>query len=128
MGKTFSSWGALEGELQERLAAATEEAVNEIYLDLQQNVRHFYDSPGGSYKRTGNLGQSPRCSFSASGNTAAGEVYLDTGYQYHPSGIDTETIFRYAETGGLLGNGGFWERTEEDAKSHVQDAFRKYFG
>lgn len=128
MGGTFTSWGALEKALQKELAEATEEAVQDVFLDLQLNVSDFYSSPEGRYKRTEQLRNSPKCSVSSSGNTAAGEVWLDTGFRYNPSGRDTETIYGYAENGGLIGKGGFWERTEGNADILVNNAFERHFG
>ncbi len=128
MGGTFTSWGALEKALQKELAEATEEAVQDIYLDLQLNVSDFYSVPEGRYKRTEKLKNSPKCSVSSSGNTAAGEIWLDTGFRYNPSGRNTETIYGYAENGGLIGKGGFWERTERNADILVNNAFERHFG
>ena len=38
---------------------ALEETVEDSYQDLKNNVNHFYDSPEGRYKRTGQLRDSP---------------------------------------------------------------------
>ena len=56
-----------------------------------------------------------------------GEVSLDTGYRYNPSGRDTQTIYNYAENNGLLGNGGFWKKTEEDIEKNIDESFGKRF-
>lgn len=124
MRGTYTSWNALKTALQEELEEAIGEAVQEIYADLQANVSHFYDKPEGRYHRTEKLKNSQKCECLASGNSAIGEVYLDTSFDYTPSGRDTETIFQYAEAGGLIGNGGFWKETQDRAKEHIEDAQR----
>lgn len=128
MGGTFTSWGALKGALQEELAAATREAVDGIFDDARINVGHFYDAPEGRYHRTGQLKNTPMCTAGSSGDSASGAVWLNTGFSYNPSGRSTQEIFSYAENGGLLGNGGFWEKTVSNADSIIDSAFSKHFG
>ena len=128
MGGTFSSWGALKEALQEELAAATAEAIDLIYEDAKENIKDFYSAPGGRYHRTGQLGNSPMCSCVASGDSASGAVWLNTGFSYYPSGRSTQTIFNYAESGGLLGNGGFWAKTVGNADNNINTAFSNHFG
>lgn len=62
-----------------------------------------------------------------SGESVTGEIRLNTAIQYDPSGRDTQTIYGYAESGELLGNGGFWERTVDDIHQNIQEAFGKRF-
>lgn len=45
----------------------------------------------------------------------------------YSSGRDTQTIYGYAESGGLLGNGGFWAKTKEDVKKNIDESFGKRF-
>ena len=128
MGGTFTSWGALEQALQQEVADATREVIDNSMEDLHRNVDRFYGATGGRYMRTGTLRSSPECSFMGGGAVSSGEIRLNTGYTYVPSGRDTKTIYNFAESGGLLGNGGFWRKTEEDTKRNVQEAFSKHFG
>ena len=65
--------------------------------------------------------------FSGGGDSAIGEISLNTSKQYNPSGRETLTIYGYANAGGLLGNGGFWEKTIADVDKNIQDAFGKRF-
>lgn len=109
--------------------SATQEATEQSFQDLQDNVRQFYSVPEGRYHRTKQLMNSPQLKeISFSGDTASGEIEIDTNSpSYNPAGRDTATIYGYAEDGGLLGNGGFWQRTEEKIEKNTQDAFGKHF-
>ena len=128
MGGTFTSWGALEQALQQEVADATREVIDNSMEDLHRNVDRFYGAAGGRYMRTGTLRSSPECSFMGGGAVSSGEIRLNTGYTYVPSGRDTKTIYNFAESGGLLGNGGFWERSKENIEKNIQEAFGKHFG
>ena len=127
MSKTFSSWGALKAALQQELTAAMNETIDKSFQDAQKNVNEFYASGGGRYQRTGQLGNSPEAEMGGGGDSVTGIVRLNTGVYYNPAGRDTQTIFGYAENGGLLGNGGFWSRTEEDIQKNIQESFGKRF-
>ncbi len=114
--------------MQKEMYAALEEATNQSFQDLQENVGNFYDSPEGRYHRTGQLRDSPQLDgISFNGDSAVSQISINTGTQYDPAGRDTATIYGYAEDGGLLGNGGFWQRTEEKIEKNIEDAFGKHF-
>ena len=125
---TFRSWDALKKAIQKEAYAALEEAMDKSYEDAHKNVDNFYNSPEGRYKRTGQLAESVQHEITGGGDNLNGHLWLDTSYPYNPAGRDTQTIYVYAESGGLLGNGGFWRKTEEDTKRNVQEAFSKHFG
>lgn len=127
MNKVFTSWSALKVAVQKEMQSAMKETVDKSLLDAQDNVMDFYNSPEGTYKRTGQLGNSPEGEVLGSANSVSGEIRLDTSYIYNPSGRDTKTIYGYAESGGLLGNGGFWEQTKEDVGKNIRDIFGKRF-
>lgn len=136
MAKTFKSWDALQKAIQQEMKVAMEETVDKSFQDLHKNVDHFYDSPGNptsvanpppGYDRTGQLAESPEQKVSGGGNSVRGELKLDTTYKYVPSGRDTNTIYGYAENGGLLGNGGFWQRTLDDIEDNINESFGKRF-
>lgn len=120
---TYTSLSGLKNAIINKLEDAVEETIDLTYQDAQQNVDNFYNSPEGRYKRTGQLGASVE--YAVSGTQ--GEVSLDTGYRYVPSGRDTATIYEYAESGGLLGNGGFWQKTTEDCEKNIKLCFEKRF-
>ena len=127
MGGTFTSWGALKAAIQKEMYSATEETVDMSFQDLHTNVDSFYVNEG-NYKRTGQLAESPQIDeFSCSGDSATAQLSLDTSYTYNPSGRDTDTIYNYAENNGLLGKGGFWEKTEEDIQHNLDESFGKSF-
>ncbi len=107
---------------------ATQEATELSFQDLQLNVNHFYDAPEGRYKRTDQLRDSPQLDgVNFEGDSAVGQISINTGTQYDPSGRDTETIYTYAEAGDLLGNPGFWDKTEEQIENNIKTSFGKYF-
>ena len=127
MGKIFNSWSALKKELQKEIKSAMEETIDNSFVDAHSNVDQFYSSPEGRYHRIGQLAESPEMSLSGSGDSYHGEISLDTGFRYNPSGRNTQTIYNYAESGGLLGNGGFWGNTEQDVEKNLDEAFGKRF-
>lgn len=119
---------ALKAALQKEMYAATQEATEKSFQDLQTNVQLFYDSTEGRYQRTGQLRASPQLDgIDFNGDNAVGQLSISTSTQYFPSGRDTETIYGYAEADGLIGNGEFWQRTEEDIEKNIADSFGKKF-
>lgn len=128
MTKTFSNWGALKSHLRKKMTAAMTDTVHKSFDELNENVGCFYDAPEGTYHRTGALSESPEYEISGGGDSVNGELRLDTGHTYNPSGRDTQTIYGYAEAGELLGNGGFWDKSKENIEKNIQEAFGKHFG
>ena len=127
MSKTFDSWNKLKKSLQKEVRDATEEAVEKSFQNLHENVDNFYAAPEGRYHRTGQLSESPEMRLQGSGAAYVGELSLDTAYQYCPAGRPTDIIYGYAEDGGLLGNGGFWQRTQLNIEENINEAFGKRF-
>lgn len=127
MSKSFNSWSALKVALQQEVRSAMEETVDNSFIDAHTNVDQYYNSTPGRYTRTGQLAESPEASLSGNGDNYHGEISLDTGFRYNPSGRDTMTIYDYAESGGLRGNGGFWEKTKQDVEKNIQESFGKRF-
>lgn len=132
----FTSWSALEKAAKKKMQEAMKATVEESYKDAKVNVAAFYTLPGNptsvanpppGYDRTGRLGKSPEKEISLGGNSVSGEVRLNTDYTYKPSGRDTTTIYNYAENGGLLGLGGFWEETKQDVEKNIDKEFGKRF-
>ena len=123
MGGTFTSWGALKAAIQKECEEALQEAMETSYTDAKNNVENFYAAPEGNYHRIGALRESPTMSVSG----MHGELSLNTGYGYSPAGRDTNTIYNYAESGSLLGNGGFWAKTEADIQKNIDESFGKRF-
>ena len=119
MGNTFTSWSGLVLALQQEVAEATAEVIDASMDDLFMNTDQFYSSSEGRYHRTGMLRMSPQSYFSGGGSVSTGEISLNTGHGYSPSGRDTRTIYGYAENGGLLGNGGFWADTMSRIPAHL---------
>lgn len=136
MAKSYSDFASLQKAIQKEMHTAFKEAVDKSYDDLHRNVEHFYDAPGNpkpgnpppGYDRTGQLKASPQLDgIDIMGNDAIAQLSINTGTQYNPAGRDTETIYGYAEEGGLRGNGGFWEQTEIDIENNINESFGKRF-
>ena len=127
MNKTFNSWSALKAAVQKEVRDAMTEVADKSLQDVHQNVDSFYTFGGGQYQRTGQLAESPEVRLSGGGDNYNVEISLDTGFRYNPSGRDTMTIYNYAEQGGLLGQGGFWAKTEQDVEKNISKAFGKRF-
>ena len=136
MAKSYSDFASLQKAIQKEMHTAFREAVDKSYDDLQRNVEHFYDAPGNpkpgnpppGYDRTGQLKASPQLDgIDIMGNDAVAQLSINTGTQYDPAGRDTETIYGYAEEGGLRGNGGFWKQTEIDIENNINESFGKRF-
>lgn len=123
-----SGWGALEAQMQAALLKSVTEATEISFDDLQDFVDRFEDSPEGSYKRSGQLRAAPQNDgVSSSGNSAVGQISVNTGTQYDPAGRDTETIYGYAENDGLIGQGGFWADTEDKIQENLNETIAKHF-
>lgn len=123
-----NSWSALEAQMKAALCKSVSEATTKSHQELQENVDRFYDSPEGMYKRTGMFRASPQNDgVSSSGTTAIGQISINTGTQYVPAGRDTETIYGYAENGGLLGQGGVWRDTKEEIPKILSECISHNF-
>ena len=128
MAKSFTNWKDLEKAIQKEMYAAWDKTTMKSLKNLEQNVTNFYSFPEGKYKRTGQLQNSPQLdSAFRDGNFAVSQISINTGTQYDPAGRDTETIYGYAEDGGLLGKGGFWKETEEDIQRNLDNEFGARF-
>lgn len=127
MSKSFGSWGALQAALEQEVAEATKEVAENSLMELYKNVDRFYSSGESRYRRTGQLQASPQGSFYGGGAVSVGEIQLDTGHTYVPSGRSTPTIYGYAENGGLIGNGGFWSDTVNKIPEYISKSFGSRF-
>lgn len=128
IAKKFTNMAALKVALQKEMYTALDETVQVSYEALRTNLGNFYNSPEGTYHRTGQLRESGQVDgINFNGDSAVGQISINTGTQYNPSGRDTETIYGYAEAGGLRGNGNFWSKTEEDIPKNIEKTFGKHF-
>lgn len=111
-----------------KMKQATDDAIDKSLEALQENMEQFYTIPEGGYKRTGQLKDSPKVDYVIqAGNHVTGQFGLNTEKRYNPSGISTEEIYQLAESGELLGIGGFWERTMVKVQENIREAFGKRF-
>jgi hypothetical protein len=124
----YSSMSAILTAIRQRMVEAMIETVDKSFQDMHKNVDSFYSSAEGAYKRTGQLVESPQIDYlNIGGNSASAQLSLDTSYGYSPAGRDTMTIYNYGEDGGLLGNGGFWSKTESYIQKNMDSAFKSKF-
>lgn len=125
---TYKSMSALKKAMQKKMYVTMEETINKSFQDLHENVAYFYSAPEGEYHRTGQLQASPQIdAVNFNGDTAIGQISINTGTQYDPAGRDTATIYGYAEDNGLLGYGGFWRETVYEIEKNIQESFSKQF-
>ena len=89
----------------------------------------FYSIPEGRYHRIGMLQAAPQLdTVFETKNGAMAQISINTGTQYDPAGRDTETIYGYAESDGLIGKGGFWERSKEEIPKILEEEIEKRLG
>lgn len=128
MGGTFSNFASLKKAMLSELQNAVSEATEKSYEKLKENVSNYYDSPEGRYHRTGQLQDSPtNDGCSATSNGTIGQISINTSTQYNPAGRDTEWIYNAAEANELLGNGGFWKKTESEIQNILDSEVAKRF-
>lgn len=132
MGKKITSFAQLQAECQKKMQKAMNKAESNTYLNANEHMTEFY-SQGNPvmYKRTGQLGNSTRTTgVKGGGNRLHAEIYLDPMYEYDTGTYTAAKVMSEAEVGGsgILGKSGFWERTEEDAKRNIDEAFGNEFG
>jgi hypothetical protein len=115
--------------IRKEMYAATQEATEQSFQDLQDNVRLFYSVPEGKYHRTKQLMNSPRLKeINFDGDTATGKIEIDTNSpHYDPAGRSVQEIYGYAEADNLVGTGNFWKKTKEDIEKNIEDSFGKRF-
>lgn len=127
--KSYTTMSSLRNAIRTQMYNAANNALNQSFQDAHDNVDNFYNSSEGRYyHRTGQLAESVmHQEISGAGDHYVGEISLDTWFRYNPSGRDTQTIYNYAESGELLGNGGFWSKTLQDIEKNINREFGKRF-
>ena len=126
---TYKSLDALKAAILKEVRSAVDAAAQESKNVLQSNVDEFYSIPEGRYHRIGMLQTAPQLdAVFETKNGAMAQVSINTGTQYDPAGRDTETIYGYAEDDGLIGRGGFWERTTAEVPSVLEEEIEKRLG
>lgn len=122
---TYTSASALKAAVRKKAQQAVTEIGNKGLEAASNNVQWFY--AGGHpeyYQRTGAMGDSPHSETSGGGSSYLAKIYLDTSYEYDTGNWDTEKIFRVAEAGGLVGNGGFWTNTVDQVPDIIETAMK----
>ena len=118
---TYKSLESLKAAILKEVRSAVDAAAKESKNVLQKNVDEFYSIPEGRYHRIGMLQAAPQLdSVFETKNGAMAQISINTGTQYDPAGRDTETIYGYAESDGLIGKGHFWEKTVAEVPKIVE--------
>ena len=119
---TYKSLDSLKSAILKEVRSAVDATAKE-----SKNV--FYSIPEGRYHRIGMLQAAPQLdTVFETKNGAMAQISINTGTQYDPAGRDTETIYGYAESDGLIGKGGFWERSKEEIPRILEEEIEKRLG
>lgn len=123
----INSIAALRALLQKRAEDAVAVTTDKVIIRINQELDNYYaGNQPIVYQRTGQLAESAYVESMASNeSTVSAVIRLDTDYKYNPAGRDTATIYGWAESGSLVGNGGFWARSVDYAKETLKDELRK---
>ena len=126
---TYKSLEALKAAILKEVRSAVDDAAQKSKNVLQKNVDEFYSVPEGKYHRIGMLQAAPQLdTVYETKNGAMAQISINTGTQYDPAGRDTETIYGYAEDGGLIGRGGFWERSTAEVPGILKEEIENRLG
>lgn len=126
---TYKSLEALKAAILKEVRSAVDDAAQKSKNMLQKNVDEFYSVPGGRYHRIGMLQAAPQLdTVYETINGAMAQISINTGTQYDPAGRDTEIIYGYAEDDGLIGRGGFWERSIAEVPGILKEEIEKRLG
>lgn len=126
---TYKSLEALKAAILNGVRSAVDDAAQKSKNVLQKNVDEFYSVPEGRYHRIGMLQAAPQLdTVYETKNGAMAQISINTGTQYDPAGRDTETIYGYAEDDGLIGRGGFWERSIAEVPGILKEEIENRLG
>lgn len=127
----ITSLGQLEQVLRAEVQAAMQSASDNIHSEIENNLNSFYSVPQGKmYKRTGNLRSSAeRTPVSGGGNTISFEARLNTTHGYTTGTFSKIEVLEAAEnhTSGVLGQPGFWSRSESKMQELLDSAMGAHF-
>lgn len=121
----------IKKDLQKKLQNTIDEIADRSEDIMHEEIEGFYaGATPVYYKRTGTLGTTPQitdkyCNSNQAGVTAS----LNQNISYSTGSFSGEQVIDAAEHGkyGIVGRGGFWERSNERIKEAVDDAIAKNF-
>lgn len=115
-------------DIKKKLNTCINETANETDNILHEELDDFYlGKIPDYYNRTGTLGTSPEVTdIYCDGLSAGLTAKLNNGISYKTGSFSGGQVIDAAEhhTYGIVGNGGFWERS----KDRIQDAVDKTIG
>jgi hypothetical protein len=124
---TYTTASALKEAIRKKVQQAMKKVSDKGLKEAQENNRWFYKSPlPQRYMRTGQLGNSPETTgIKSKGSQCGTEIYLNTDFNYETGTWSTGEVFKAAEQGdaNILGNSGFWTKTEENMPDIIKEAF-----
>lgn len=122
---------AIRRDLKKKLRSTIDEIADKSVVIMEEELENFYN--GGVplfYVRTGTLGTTPRvtdkyCSSNEAGVRASlnQDISYDTGTFSGAEVIDAAEHEKH----GIVGRGGFWERSEERINETVDETIEKNF-
>lgn len=121
----------IKKDLQKKLRNTINEVADRSEDIMHDEIEGFY--AGGIpayYKRTDTLGTTPQVTDKyCTSNEAGVTVSLNQDISYSTGSFSGEQVIDAAEHGsvGIVGRGGFWERSENRIKDAVDDAIAKNF-
>lgn len=126
-----TSLAQLEQMLRAKMRTAMQLASDNIDSNIKENLSSFYSSGNPRmYRRTGNLRDSAeRTPLSDSGNTISFEAKLNTTHGYTTGTFSKTEVLNAAEnhTAGVLGQPGFWARSESQMQKILDSAISSQF-
>ena len=126
---TYKSLDSLKSAILKEVRSAVDATAKESKNVLQKNVDEFYTIPEGRYHRIGMLQAAPQLDTVFETKMELWRRFLLI--QVHSTILleeIRETIYGYAEADGLIGKGGFWERSKEEIPRILEEEIEKRLG
>lgn len=120
----------IKKDLQKKLVKTINSISTQATKIMNQEVGSFYVGEPTFYQRTGKLKSTPQVTeVYVAGNSAGLTAGLNDNIEYETGSFTGKQVVTAAETGaaGIVGQGGFWERSETRIKKAVDDEVKKNF-
>lgn len=121
----------IKKDLKRKLSKTIDEVADESEQIMDEELKGFYSGGKPSvYKRTGTLGTAPQITDKyCTGNSAGVTASLNQNISYDTGTFSGAQVIDAAEHGeaGIVGRGGFWERSDTRIEDAVNDAIVRNF-
>lgn len=121
---------SIKKDLQRKLVKTINSISTQAMKIMEQEVGSFYVGEPTFYQRTGKLKTTPQVTgVFVAGNSAGLTAGLNENIEYANGSFTGQQVIAAAEAGaaGIVGQGGFWERSEARIKKAVDDEVKKNF-